>query len=1712
MPTDFFQSNTSDGLQRIRNRLLDLTLRNRLLSFKHTKRGAIRIVNELPDQLFERLLNGAEMTFDPVPDPPRGAAEAIRGAESSLFAEQDSDGAHGEIAVAVKPSIPTATTYAAEIGIPTSYDLPQPSAGAAYGVLAEHADKFIQTLHYARDLEKLLRNLTNTARTAIEETGTNMLYLVLGFLEWYEADSSEKAHHAPLIMLPVALRRGDPDVRTGMYRYHLAYSGEDVTTNISLQEKMKEFGVQIPDVEEDVAPEEYFERVAAHVRSKQRWKVRRQATLTLLSFGKLLMYRDLDPANWPEGAGPSDHPRVREFFEGTPHEGLSMAQEYALDELEASKSLPPVIMDADSSQHSAIVDALQGKNLVIEGPPGTGKSQTITNLIAAAMAQGKKVLFVAEKLAALEVVRNRLDNAGLGVFCLELHSHKTQKAVLLQDIGRSIDERSTFADPKALDQKYEVLLEAKRRLTAYAKLINEPFGRLERSIHDVIWQRERFRQELPCAPSTVEAVEVEGAAAWSLSDLEVRRQAVIALARSLENALGTCTETTEHPWYGVRAQRAGLDDERAILEVFSRLRSSATEVLKSVKAFEDTCGWAPAVRLVEFDPWLASLADLPSPGFAAQADLLPSLINPQGMPTLLAGIKMIAEIRALTERIRPCFSGPPELNSEHVALAQAATERAQSAMSEVNIEALREFAVQLDDLSKTLEQYDKVRQNVEGVLRCSIPSTIDGLVFTAELLKIAAEAPLDVLHLRHEGMEGAQGVGAVREAQSAAAPLLEQRSRLDERVDLGLVPTTEELKGHLTAVVAAGPFRLLETAYRTAKRTWLTFQRERSRVNKASLTDGYRELVSYASKVEVFDKTHAAAFGQAYKGLDTPFDAFMKVFAWQENVQQTLTRRIAGSTDHSNAMIARQLGRASTDDLRTLIRLVEDAATWGERLQSTIQAIRSAEASVPGPRRPASDAEVAHIRSNYAAIADDCRRAYADLQSVGLRAEVPVSSVGDILQCVRDREGQRQRLRTNARFQELVGTRFDGEATAVEPLEETLDLAERLHGLSLPEPILKWLAHGTYAERREALMTAGSHLKLALESFEADHASAEKLAELDVPAWYGKAYESARTVGLERVLARIDAAFVGRTALGEWLDYQRARVAFADLQMGELLQLLDRLGLEPDDLSRVGDFVLHNSLAKAAIREHPALLQFNGMTHEQVRTQFQSYDYELLGLFRQRIAHQIASRRITHVGNGMGPVSTYTDLALLNHERNKQRRHVPIRQLVRRAGQALQELKPCFMMGPLSVAQYLEPGRLEFDLIVMDEASQLRPEDALGAIARAHQVIVVGDPKQLPPTSFFDKLGEEEVEEEETTALDESESILEVASSLYQPIRRLRWHYRSRHGSLIAFSNSQFYKDLLVFPSPVEKSERLGVRFTSVPAGVYHSGRNEVEADRVVDAILHHVQHHPGESLGVATLNSKQRDLIDERLQQRLRTTPDLRELLEERRASLEPFFIKNLENVQGDERDVIMVSITFGKDQHGRLYQRFGPINGKNGYRRLNVLFTRAKRRVEVFCSFDPDELQLDEGSAFGAHVLKNYLSFARTGVLPTETGGMREPDSDFEVSVAQALRQKGYDVVAQVGVAGYFIDLAVRHPHKRGAFIMGIECDGATYHSSYSARDRDRLRESVLRGLGWEIHRVWSTDWFKQPDREISRIAGRLQALVEREPGYGRDLALSA
>jgi very-short-patch-repair endonuclease len=1681
-----FDGDQALQLEQLRKRLLDLTLRNRLLNYPHPKGRSLRFVDTDPDWLVGELLAGNSLRIEHVPAPPRG--EALERAWPEWVSENRPD---------ARPGV---REWAAFKGYDTGYDLRKlygrgPQRGHSGRV------RSVQALQYPEALEAQLNKIAQIARTAIEDSGANILYLAVGFLSWSEKEDASKVI-APLFLVPVALDSNGYDKETRRKIYNLRHNGEDLQENLSLREKLKrDFHLDLPPLEEEETVSSYLKKCERLTTGKPDWAIHHYATLGFFQFGKLLLYLDLDPKKWPEGAGPLSHPVISKVLgadDGDPG-GFEYAEPLSPDELDVENPEFKLVQSADSSQHSVVVDAANGKNLVVEGPPGTGKSQTITNIIAVALMKGQSVLFVSEKMAALDVVRRRLDSVGLGDFCLELHSHRTQRKKLLEDIEKRVRRRRGGFPDGELQSAIRRFKRLRKKLNRYATLINSDVPGFRCTVHSLFWEVTHLRNAGVANADISDSC--TGHTDLSADQLEEAQYKLGVALRRRREITADVGDFSDHPLFGLAIDRATVpswDEARASL----RLIEGAFRRLLSAAEATDKLTHARVEMTLEGISSLAALSEaLQDPTNTERTVRLQALVTASAS---------LVEFSEFVER-ETDYSGKhlqaqeawvPDVLDEPAALASTIGQ-----IGKLGAGRIPAVGMSVDELWRVAEAaralvnlFDAGAQDFRAfvdALGFDFPPGARGLFAADELFSILRSAPLDALELRDPVLEVVDDDVMFARMEREQTSLKESATRISLRFDIDRAKEVDAIRyaaGILSRKsLISGRFdadwRASNGLYRglCISSPWLRSAKKRS-ADLDSIADHLGALSEFEKNI-----SYAGLLGPRFKGLATPVPAYRSLATWNAEVRAWASKWFDNSLHIARAVMRlelSQLERVRSLDGAGLQKTVQQAIWNLKRLQE-LCGERLDDGWFGNWAEGASAAkEVAdNIESALPSISER-------LRSSGIVLDDAVGKAKPLLKLALDKG------RSTARSKFLNTVRGRG------PLHDS-DLARLREGRKFAT--IYWTnkacrdSHAVVdsAVDSEELAPLLASLKAIALAHDAFRQSAEKqLHRLGARDWF--LGERLAEVPFEDAIARCNRALEGEPRFEQWCQL------VASMKADEAAVVWDRLSdgvlsgsLSDDEAEATLRLGVLEQVLNRLISEYPELREFEGVEHEEVRTRLREVDDALLQLHREEAAYKAGSTRPPKGSSG-SRVSDLTEMTLLKHEFRKQRGHLPIRKLVNRASGALRALKPCFMMGPLSVAQYLEPGKVQFDILIMDEASQMKPEDALGAIARARQVIVVGDPKQLPPTSFFDRIDDGVDDDiDDAFTIQGKGSILELLMPVLGQVRQLNWHYRSRHESLIAFCNRQFYDDrLLAFPSPRRQAVRgsLGITYHYVQ-GEYRQQRNQAEADELLRGVLKEIRASRGNrTVGVVAINSQQAELLNENWLRLLREHPDVEDLLTELPDS-EPFFIKNLENVQGDERDVIFISLTYGPDEKGHFYQRFGPINQENGWRRLNVLFSRARENMVIYSSMRSDLVTPTSGN-LGATALKQFLDYCERGgrfeAIATATS--RPPDSPFELEVINELRRRGFACVPQVGVAGFFIDIGVIDPDSEGDFLLGIECDGATYHSAKSARDRDYLRQSILEGLGWKIHRIWSPDWFKRRDIEITRLVRSIELELER------------
>jgi very-short-patch-repair endonuclease len=1687
-----------DRLEALRERLLDLSFRNRLLNHSDTGRRILKVRRLSLAELYTVLVDeGKTLTISAAP--------------------------------VETPALLTAT------GELASEPAPEPFDDTGEEFTSELQRKRLPVAMRAGQLDNRLRTIHSQRKAMLDSTGTNLLYLALGFLEWRDPQNEpDKARLSPLLLVPVEIERdleriddsdekadeSEPSLKLRMgvkiYRYTIRHDGEDVSSNLPLILRLRRspFSLELESyesAEDSNAPsegsrfdniEDYFravEQAVARLPSDvavKPWRVIRAARVGFFTFFKEVIWRDLDPDRWPKETPLLEKEWIKAALVG--REKVSESNICDDDDERAMRNEPlPTVLDADGTQVRALIRVSRGESLVIQGPPGTGKSQTIANIIAAALAQGKTVLFMAEKLAALNVVKVRLDEAKIGQYCLELHSRQASVKAIHDQVKKRL---AITRPPNPIWPTYMLkhFVQHPNKLNGSWDALQKPLDGLGCTFWETIWAAVWTREEFDEATGHRYVGEELPAFQWGESHKQDQDQ----LTAVIEKAEVLC-----------RLADDGVPERLRIWEGLHPTAIVTQERVCAVRRILES-SLAAAKQWSECDATIfpASLSQMTAARARRLASTLPGSLAESWQQPLASGVAAGHSLSDYEEYLSAMdtwhahaqlqaelLAESPDLTDAELADAFASTREIAEKLrwlATANYAGLRRAAEQLRKLHDLAGLRIQLAEKIAKAFGISgAPPTMAEDSVLTRITRLWAEFGRGDDCCLAECLASATTGEKLDAAEAEAKSLIQDKKELESWFRLRDAPPIDQIaRIRQTLSTAQGTWRAWwpfgQTA-RARKETRVFLRSERA-LKDAALCDRLNDLEVWPSRLEAFatNAAHRRVLGPGFHGIETNWERLRGAAALAHTVVQWVGPTTARTLLGQAVSIAEAVGATedSADQLDQCSR--EFAVLLGQ-----------------GAAGPCESLSVQPRKTAHELIAWRCASLNGSLSKI----ECVCPNDNDVLDTIRRTVCAAQNLRSlRARINELVGKpTFLGAAhrgihhTPLDPLRSTFEWVREFTVLpDLPAPCVAWLLETDSAQRLIQLRDATGKLSERIEAWRATADGLASFAQIDSSAALAAANQ-------ERTASEVCTAFkeaIGAvTALPQQADYLRVRKWFDDHYHDELLSFLKRRGLPVQKLAVLAPAAFWDAWLRVAETSRPEAFEMARHEKEATLKKFQSDDRDLSHHYRAVVTREVyRSRAQIAPGRQVGRAADLTNLALIDREIRKQKRHVPARELVRRSGRALQQLMPCWMMGPGAVAQFLPAGGIEFDMLVVDEASQVRPEDSLGSLARAKQVVIVGDSKQMPPTDVFSVHAEhDEDDEDETGPAEELESVLDVFSNfLSAPF--LGWHYRSQHHSLILYSNEFFYdRRLLIPPSTQIADGPLGVKLHYCANANFTNRRNPVEAEEVVRLLSQHIianANEPSdrqESVAVVTMSRTQQELIEELFDRKTKECPDLASALECFKPSA-PVIIRNLENIQGDERDVVIISFTYGPDvATGKVFQRFPLINRAGGWRRLNVLFTRARMRTIVVSSMKSEQiLPRAERTDDGVVHLRNYLKFAETGRLPDSPNGpRREPDSEFERSVGRIVQSLGFDVHFQIGTMGFFIDLAIPDPASSARYLCGIECDGAPYHSHPTARDRDRLREDILRARGWDIYRIWSTDWYRNRETEVGRLRGYLR-----------------
>jgi Protein of unknown function (DUF4011)/AAA domain len=1466
--------------------LIDFTAANPLLDLRPGRTAMIEVSRPAADDILVRLRAGGVFAFRSLQP---WSAEPGLGAEPP-----DESGRTGGAAAAVPPPAPYI--------LDTSKD--------PYG------------------LDAALRVFMRYSNHQYLDRGLPVLYLAFGTLTWADRDGA--CCTSPLLLVPVRLVATEPRQPP-----MLEPAEDDPVINPALKLKVSRHRIALPLLNDlaGITLSGLLDMVRAAVADKDGWLVRESVVLSCFPSMKEAMYQDLLDHEDLAAAHPAVRAlAVRGLTGARPPSGEIAGHENGLH---AAAEVAPLILDGDSSQRACIAAALAGHSFTMDGPPGTGKSQTIANMIGALLHAGKTVLLVSEKAAALDVVRDRLTRAGLGAYLLALHSHKAKRKDVAVSLGKALDTVPAAPPTDLAGMRPE-------QLNAYSKAVNRVRDPLGCSLHDVL----AMIASLPAVPA---AAAPDAAPVHLTAEVvgEIRRAAA-----ALTAAWRPAAQGRSFPWRGV-TERGPLDDR--LYQAASALEALAGAVRVNQRLADATGLTSPSdaptlAQLLDHlqawpegvpDEWLTmDTLEAVDAAIAQVAAALTAIAARETQASQVAGISW----RAVPQR----DALPADGTRAMAALKPACADAGPLAIGQITRLA-QEFSAAADLLEEQLGTLSRLA----SMLGLHVPVTFSD---ANDLLTIA-----DLAAKTDRPERAWLSVPGYKSATAAAQVLYDaHRALAQAEADASIYFTADALRydvGGLAERFAIDPHGLgrLSGGYRAGRKIIEAITREGIAWDAAQEHIGLAAVWKHAAEVLAAAERHRAALlGLHYAGRATDFARLGRALT-----HAATAVRCARGQDLSHA--AECISRDAAPN-----RAVTSIATETRRELSRWQAALAPSPAL-APRPELLNGTITEAIGWLRAHLEPLHDASEFTRAVGEAVGRPLT-FGQARQVVALREAadaaHAQLAAREAIFGELCGQLYAGAGTDVMALRDALVWARRLRAMitdgsgPLTPAQLSAAESAVPTDRLVEAADAWQEACAALLSAFSPQRREELAAELDD-------YQAGN--------ALLEAMFNDTAGRDEWHAYQTASACLAAHGLNAAVESCITEQVEPTQVPLAIERALLQQWADYQMRTDPVLAPLRGVGPDALTSEYQRLDEALRASAAEDIIRACNARR---------PHSGASEAAVIRREAEKQNEHIPVRELLGLTRHLTQALKPCFLMPPPAVSQYL-PASMRFDVVIFDEASQISPADAINCIYRGSALILAGDPKQLPPTSFSHSSvpGDGQDQPPEPKEAPDPESVLDLAkrSGAFGNLT-LPWHYRSRHEELIAFSNAAFYQGRLT-PLPGGESGGPEAGLELFHAGAASRGEtshdNPDEAARVAQRVIHHFDTRPALSLGVVTFGQAQADAIDAALGEARQERPDLDRYFTTGR--LHGFFVKTVDTVQGDERDVVILSIGSAPGEHAQLRTDTGPLSGQGGWRRLNVAITRARHRLEIVTSINASDIP--DSASEGLRQLRRYLDYAAQG-----------------------------------------------------------------------------------------------------------------------------------
>lgn len=1613
------------------HQLLDLGKRNKMINYRETKRSTLKLLEPAFEDLFQRLaINEETLTFQRSVD---------RETDIRVFSI---------LSLLENLSSPLPVT----IGD-------------------------IKTEGSILERQKTLQNIRSKARLSLEEQGTNILYLSFGFIEWRDGKgASAQWVKSPLILVPAVLA-----LEALNSPYTLSKYEDDIVVNPTLRYYLKtEYGIELPNFDADKDTLSCYLDSIEKIANQRGWRILKEVNLGLLSFLKISMYNDLMRNEERIKSNP-----VIRAMAGDTDETNGIPENLRTFDLDSIRTQDCYqVMSADSSQQDAILYSKNNISFVMQGPPGTGKSQTITNIIAEALADGKKVLFVSEKMAALQVVYRRLQDAHLADFCLPLHSYKANKKEILEQIGANLCLKQTRVKNTALNS-LEQLLTVRRELNQYAIELHQPNPELNISCYEAYGKLE----EVNDAPNVTYTMD-DSPLAVTQAQLQTYLNKLKTYSLAIQRI--NC-EIHNNPWEGLRSRTTGYEYAEKMRQELTSLQEPLDAVVRAISDIMECPNLISALNYASLSSLantMLSICDLP---------VVPDIwLDNEKLKVILAEAEELKvkyeKLTALENNISEIFT-PDIYNYDYnnwknkllvIASSLVGLPFVKNDSSDFFIENHSSLHHKFTDIRKLLNQiitaFDSMNAMIGLDRRVNTNSQQDIVAVLATIRdnSIIPSQWFECDIVKYKDL--------ILEAKTKASHLLETRHRIladweSDILRIDYAPMLLRYKTEYTSI-----FKIFKSQYKQDKKQIKALSKTVIKKLRDDVASSLLfSLKDYHEQTEWFE-TNSANLANVlcnyYCGIESKWDDALTAIDTLEKLKNLPVDYI---TDTLKDIISH--------DHSTEIATLDDLVSTSTAAFAKIRNIMSSGTIVLDIDKADFDGRTAIDQVDlYLKVLDRMADEATSLTPYLVNKSIQIPAIYRAIESLYEHSKLTETLTPHVNiYKQHFGDYYAEQQTDWDNILLLLRQTETIVQMDMHEE-LKPIVNSTTPRKQELKCIADQILQLL-------GSTREHFEWVTAQFTQNSFSQSMKLIDMH---SKIQKCLVAMHMLDGWIDYQEAKEDCCVNGLDDFITKIETAG-HHSEIDRIFLKGFYHMWLGAVCDQSASVRRFRRNTHDERIKKFIKLDDLQLLIAQMRIREKL----IENLPSDHQLLKATDEVAILKKELNKKRNIMPLRKLFKQIPNLLLKLKPCLMMSPLSVSYFLEAESYHFDLVIFDEASQIFPEDAIGAIFRGSQVIIAGDSKQLPPTNFFAAStnnfdGDYDISSDEDFSEVISDSILEETASVL-PNRTLLWHYRSKHESLIAFSNREIYKNsLITFPSSITKIPDMGVEFIYVKDGYYEGGGkncNIREAQKCVMLVLDHIKRHPNRSLGIIAFSEKQQTTIENAIVDFRERNPQYEWFFDESKD--EPFFVKNLENVQGDERDTIIFSICYAKDRTGKMYMRFGPLGHEGGERRLNVAITRAKCNVKLVGSILPSEIDLSRTNSEGVKMLRSYIEFAQQGtsaLKPIETDKTFEQKDDFCKVIVDFLRKHGYTVETEIGCSDYKIDMAVVNPDVEGEYIAGIECDGLSYIHAKTVRDRDHLRRTILQNMGWNLYRVWSTEWLRNPATEGKALLAFLHSVVGR------------